>query len=304
MTISIRALLLIGLLFFCSFPAQADLPLDIEGLLTDKGKLKLDFGMTYANRHLKGLAVGDQIAIQLNPTQFVFLPVTLGEQESNIDILIPLIGLRYGLTADTEVLTKSTWLFEQTRTQRSDSTNSTNSHRFNDAWIGASHRFNPEANFPGLIGFAEIAVAERSGRATTYGKSLQIGATVYRSLDPVVLSLTSSFQYRRARTGSDGLMFKPGNVLVLAPQLSMALNDKVTLTNGISWRNQWGDKKNRTPASMRHTASTLNLGMSYLWNRHTALTLTTRSSMNGSRGVEISLAIQMKLENLLSLGVH
>ena len=41
--------ILIAFVSFISFCAHADLPLNIEDIMTDKGKLKLDASVTYIN---------------------------------------------------------------------------------------------------------------------------------------------------------------------------------------------------------------------------------------------------------------
>lgn len=69
----------VSLLVAMPVMAQADLPLTVEDLITDKGKLKLDMSLTYANSDRRGVATGEPITIQTGPTSFVTLPTAIGE---------------------------------------------------------------------------------------------------------------------------------------------------------------------------------------------------------------------------------
>lgn len=55
----------LGLCFLGFFQhAHADLPLTIENLISDKGKITTDFGMTYGNNKINNTKVGGYIPVQ------------------------------------------------------------------------------------------------------------------------------------------------------------------------------------------------------------------------------------------------
>lgn len=289
-----------AVLFCLSQSALADLPLDIEGLLTDKGKFKLDLGLTYVNINRSSVATGEPILIQIGQTQFVSLPTQIGEARVNSDTLIPSLGLRYGLTSNTEVYGKTSWISDHARSTNVNGYETTSNNQFNDVWLGLNHRFIDEGNLPALLGFIEGAVAERQTQSTSYGKSWLIGATTYRSLDPVVLAMTAAYQYRLHRQDGNSIYY-PGHLFMLNPQVSFAANDKVTLSSGLTWRHQGASRSNTplgTTQSQRNTATTLNLGLAYLWDRRTMINLNSRSEVSGKNSTEISLAVQIKLGGL------
>lgn len=288
-----------ALLLLSANLAKADLPLNIEGLLTERSEWKLELGAAYVNTDHAGISAGAPVTIQVGPTQFITLPSSLGESHRNSDVIVPTLGLRYGLTADTELYGKATWLGDYSRTQGVNGEASRSSTNFNDAWIGINQRFLRDDTYPALLGFMEAAIAEKQDRSMVHGKSYSIGATTYRAIDPVVLSLTTAFLYH-AKRDVDGNATKPGNLFLINPQVSFAVNESVTLSTGLTWRNQMPDQINGRRIGQRHTTSTLNLGLAYLWNKNTIFNLTTRSDVSGKGGAEIGLSMQIKLGGLFS----
>lgn len=82
------------LLSVCFGHALADLPLTVEDLIADKGKVKLDFSVVYANADRQGISTGEPITIQTGPTSFVILPALIGESTGNSDTTVATLGLR------------------------------------------------------------------------------------------------------------------------------------------------------------------------------------------------------------------
>ncbi len=160
-----------ALLFCISLPAYAEFPLDIEALLTDKGKFKLDLGMTYANINRSHVSAEAPFFLQVGPTQFIRIPTEVGEKQLNRDIFIPNIGLRYGLMANTEVYGRATWLIGQDRFYNEQGYSSNNQSHFESAWLGINHRFVDDKEFPAVLGFIEGALAEKQNSTSRYGKS-------------------------------------------------------------------------------------------------------------------------------------
>ena len=76
--------------------ALAELPLTVEDLITDKGKVKLDLSFAYANVDQKGISTGQPITVQTGPTSFVTLPTVIGERLGNSDTWVATFGVRYG----------------------------------------------------------------------------------------------------------------------------------------------------------------------------------------------------------------
>lgn len=85
-------------------PAFAELPLAVEGFMTEKNKTRLDISMAYANVERSSVATGEPIIIQVGPTSFIGLPTAIGERITNSDTLVATVGLRYGLTGRAETM--------------------------------------------------------------------------------------------------------------------------------------------------------------------------------------------------------
>ena len=88
---------------FISFCAHADLPLNIEDIMTDKGKIKLDASVTYINSESSRSELAAPIYIQTGSASFIPVPTEIQENGSNSDMLVGTLGLRYGLTGNTEI---------------------------------------------------------------------------------------------------------------------------------------------------------------------------------------------------------
>lgn len=87
------------LFLFAIRSAWADLPLTVEDILTDKGRVRLDLSLAYANSERTGVAVGEPVIVQTGRASFVTLPGQVGERISNSDSLVGAFGLRYGVTS-------------------------------------------------------------------------------------------------------------------------------------------------------------------------------------------------------------
>ncbi|MCG7656143.1 hypothetical protein [Wielerella bovis] len=98
----------------CAF-AHADLPLSLEDILTDKGKFKLESSPTYANSERNRNQFANPIYIQTTNNTLVAVPTALGNTDSNSDVIVGTMGLRYGLTGKTDVYTSASHLWRSER---------------------------------------------------------------------------------------------------------------------------------------------------------------------------------------------
>jgi len=200
--------------------AQADLPLVVESLLTDKGKLKLNLSLAYSNSATAGLF--------------------------NSDAVVGTASLRYGLTGKTEIYARGSGQYSSIRT----STGSTTDVRFLNTWVGASYQFKKDTETPALIGFVEGALFER-GKDSTYAlKSWAAGLTTYKSIDPVVFVLSGYYGLNLPRKDG-GATIDPGNTFALSPSVAFAVNDSVTFSAGVNWSNRWSRHSKRTVLQQR-----------------------------------------------------
>jgi hypothetical protein len=274
------------LLAAAAFPARADLPLTVEDLITDKGKVKLDLSIAYANADRQGVSTGEPIIVQTGPASVVTLPTLVGESIGNSDTLVGTVGLRYGLTAKTEIYTRASGLTSSQRTSDVSGTDSSNESRFADAWAGVNVQFKQDDATPAVLGFAELALAEKHREDTASFKSAMLGVTTYKAIDPVVLSLTAAWRFNQSR--QDGAReYKPGKLLLIHPSVGFAVNDRVTLTTGAQWTHRAADRFDGVSQGIARTATDLLLGVGYGLARGNTLNTTLKANASGRGGSEV-----------------
>jgi hypothetical protein len=275
-----------GLLLAASTAVWADLPLTVEDLITDKGKVKLDLAFAYANFDRRGVSTGEPIVVQTGPTSFATLPTLVGESIGNSDTFVGTLGLRYGLTAKTEVYARTSGLSSSHRSSGVGGTASSRESRFADAWAGVNHQFKKDDDGPAVLGFGEIALREKHRRSSASLKSAMLGVTTYKAIDPVVFSLTAAYRFNQTRR--DGLQdYRPGNLLLLNPSVGFAVNDRVTLTTGLQWTHRQADRFDGQSQGIARTATDLLLGVGYGFAKGNTLNTTLKANASGAGGAEV-----------------
>ena len=268
--------------------AHADLPLTVEDLITDKGKVKLDVSLAYANSDRQGVSTGEPITVQTGPTSFVTLPTVIGESRGNSDALVGTLGLRYGLTAKAEIFTRASYLYNSNRSSDVSGISSNSSSRFADAWAGVNYQFKKDDDTPAVLGFAEISLREKHRESSRSFKSALIGLTTYKAIDPVVFSITTAFRLNQSRKDGNA-DYQPGNLLLLNPSIAFAVNDRVTLSTGLQWTNRQADKFDGKAQDFRRTSTDLLLGVGYGISKGSTLNLTFKTNASGSTGADLRL---------------
>lgn len=281
-------ILIFCLLLSVSFATRADLPLTVEDLITDKGKFKLDLSVAYANSDRQGVSVGEPVTIQTGPTSFVTLPTQIGETVGNSDTTVATLGLRYGLTAESEVFARASGLSLRQRSSGPDGNGSFSESGFSDAWVGVNHQFKKDNKTPALLGFAEIALREKHRSSSASFKSALLGLTTYKAIDPVVFSFTGA--YRLSQNRKDGQqIYKPGSLILLNPSVAFAVNDRVTLTTGVQWTRRQADRLDNQAQGTARTATDLLLGVGYGFDKGNTLNTTFKLNASGRSGAELRM---------------
>ena len=284
--IKLRHLLVGTALAVIGVAANADLPLTVEDLITDKGKTKLDLSLAYANSDSQGVSTGEPITVQTGPTSFITLPTVIGERLGNSDTVVGTIGLRYGLTALAEVYVRASWLHNRQRNSSVSGTTSSSESGFADAWAGVNYQFRKDDVGPALLGFAEVELAQKGRESTSHFKSALFGLTTYKAIDPVVLSLTGAYRFNRSR--KDGTVdYEPGALLLLNPSLAFAVNDRVTLTGGLQWTSRQADRREEQAQGFRRTGTDLLLGVGYGFAKNNTVVATFKTNASGRNGADL-----------------
>lgn len=270
--------------------AYADLPLTIEDIMTDKGKWKLETSLTYLNSENSRAALAAPVYIQTGATSFIPIPTEIQENGSNTDMLAGTLGLRYGLTGNTDIYGSGSYLWHEER--KLDGNGKTRNKRMSDVSAGISHTFLKDDKNPALIGFLESTVYEKSRNKASSGKSWLIGATTYKAIDPVVLSLTAAYRINGSKTLSSNTKYKAGNYWMLNPNISFAANDRISLTGGIQWLGKQPDRLDGKKESARNTSTYAHFGAGFGFTKTTALNASARFNVSGQSSSELKFGVQ------------
>jgi len=296
---------LLTALLLCVFVAPittyADLPLTIEDLLTAERRWRADVNLVYANidrRDVESLFT----TIQLGPGQFINVPVSVTQARQNTDILALSIGLRYGMSLNTEIYSRISGVYQNYRTLNAEGASSDRDQKFTDAWLGINHRFSEDNETPALLGFAEVALAENvagEGTEFEYGKAGMAGITTYRAIDPLVLSLTTGYRYS-SELVVQNQSIDTGDIFFINPSIAFAVNHEVTMTSGLQWRWQQQDSVDNQDQGIRTTQTKMEFGMGYAWSKRTTLQIISRADITGDSGAEISMTFLYKFPSHFS----
>lgn len=278
-------------------PAHADLPLAVEDLLTAQNRWRLELGAVYANSERTSAQNGQMMQIQTGPTSFITIPTFAGATRENTDTLIVTPGLRYGISGDTEMYARSSWLSSASRITLGATTQSQSNRQFGDAWLGLNHRFVREEGHPAWLGFAELALAEKQNNNTHAAKSALFGFTSYRTTDPLVLSLTAAYRLNRPYA-SNGATYQSGDSILINPTISFAANQVASISAGFSWRRQQAEIVNGIVQGAVLTRTDLNLCFGYSHDERTTLNASLRGNLSGGSGAEIGISALFKLGDL------
>lgn len=283
-------------IFLSALPAilplstYADLPLTIEDIMTDKGKWKLETSLTYLNSENSRAELAAPVYIQTGATSFIPIPTEIQENGSNTDMLAGTLGLRYGLTGNTDIYGSGSYLWHEER--KLDGNGKTRNKRMFDISAGISHTFLKDDKNPALIGFLESTVYEKSRNKASSGKSWLIGATTYKAIDPVVLSLTAAYRINGSKTLSSNTKYKAGNYWMLNPNISFAANDRISLTGGIQWLGKQPDRLDGKKESARNTSTYAHFGAGFGFTKTTALNASARFNVSGQSSSELKFGVQ------------
>ncbi|MFJ3317554.1 hypothetical protein ACIPLR_19540 [Herbaspirillum huttiense] len=268
-------------LFFPFSACWADVPLAVEGLLTESGRLRLDVSLSYANVEKQKVSTGEYLEVQTGPTSFVFVPTKVTDGTVNNDIAVGTLGLKYGIRDGMEIYGRASWFVGSYRNSESNGNSQNSGSGISDVWIGSSYRF------PGnIIVSAETALLEKYNSQTSSFKSLLLSVTSYKSIDPVVLSATGTYKYSAPRH-ENRATYKSGNYFLLNPSLGFSVNEKVSLTTGLQWTLRFPEQFNGIDQSYRHTRTDLLLGMAYAIDRESIINFSLKSNVSGRNGADL-----------------
>lgn len=255
-------------------PVQAQLPLSIEELLVEQRTLKLQTALTYSNSDSSWLAGG-------GPGESVG---AWRQQQTRVRAVTSRV--RYGLRHNFEINASAT----QAEIDRGGPGGSGGDDQYAVA-LGANWLLSADNRTPALLLTGAVDVLETSWLqpgVRYQGKTARLGANIYRAIDPVVLSLAISQEWRLERDFAGGSL-DPGDVLTLRPQVNFAVNHRVTLTGGISWQRRAGDRFDGAALVGSRHQTGLAMGLGLLASARSTVFVDSHVFTSGDSGASLSL---------------
>ncbi|STZ00858.1 Uncharacterised protein [Moraxella lacunata] len=287
--------LLVGLPFF-ALTAHADLPLTVADILADKNRFKLDTDVSYYNHHKSSVATQGFEMVDLGQGRTLYMP-SIGESNTNTDSLIAGLGLRYGISDKLEIGVKTNAIYRNARHQNGAELSKSSDTYLNDISISTQYQLTKNhKKFPDSLVFGELSVYDNTqGLKRKNASSALVGFTTYTVNDPIVLSLTGTYQYQANRQTNVGTRVELGDTATLNGSVGFAVNPDITLTGGVGVRHKWADKGELGKLENNSTQTTLNLGFAHALTARSNLTANVRMPISGDGGSTLSVGLTTKL---------
>ena len=288
------------LLFICSSCvfqiAYADLPLTVENLISDKGKVTIEAGLTYGNNKISNAKTVGYIPVQISDTSFVNVPTVIRNEQVQNEYIIANIGAKYGVIQNLDVSLRTNFLYSSNRFLDVDATEKSKTDSdIADISVGANYQFLQDAKYPALVGFIETTVFEKSENKNSNFSNWTVGFTSYRSYDPMVLSLTAGYKYSLEREFDDINDYKPADLLFINPQFAFSANDRISLIAGLNFKYLSDQKFNNQIVSKKRNNLDYSFGLGYGVNDQSNLNLITTIRQDFDNSSEVRLVYNKKL---------
>ena len=255
----------------CPVAAQAQLPLSIDALLMPASTFTVSVQSHWQQRR--------QPVLARRETRSGAALLSVGY--SQVGQGVTAIGARYGLAPRMELNARLThrqtrWRAPGAPAQRAEGY---------AADVGVSWLALPEQGAPAVLLDARADLVSRPalpGLASQWLDGVELGVTSYRSLDPVVLSVSGRYRYQRFPERA-AFAAPAAHSVVLSPQVNFAVNANVTLVGGLSM--QFRDvSEDSIVAAESRVATALRLGLGYAAGRRSTFFLNTHIATSGSDG--------------------
>lgn len=259
----------------------------IDEFVSQEGKWRSEGSVTYVNTTSNAFRGYSGGYVQISPSQFVPFTSGIGEERRQTDQFVGVVGVRYGLTADTEVGFRSTGYWASTRTLNRNQASDTRESRaaFDSLDFTFTHRMY-RGSGTSLFTFGSLGVINKTSLAPygTNNSNFQrgtIGITAYAIDDPVVFSLSSTVGFSRP-VQIGGQRYKQGPFISLSPTISFLANERITLSSGLQFSFTGASKFAGRALDMSRSRVQLALGAGYAWNENLSIYANYASDMSGT----------------------
>lgn len=291
--------LLITLGFIAS-TAHADLPLTVEDLTADKNRFKLDTSVSYFNQNQNNLNEPFFNSITLGDGRTINIPAPATQRSINTDAFVLGTGLRYGVFDNAELGLKTHFVSNYERYNDVAGISNNSNHQWQDITLTMGYSLKDHPFLPETLLFSEINAYDKTqGLKPVALSSVLIGGTIYTINDPIVLSLTGTYQKNSHRTiEQNDFKVDVGDVASVNGLVGFAVNPDITLTGGAGVQYKQADTILGTKSRHNQTKTNLNLGLAYALSARTNLTANIHTDISGNDGSTLSLGLTTKLGEL------
>lgn len=249
----------------CAAPAEAQLPLSIEALLMPASTLSLSTQTHWRQDRQPVLAIRDDGSAYIG--------------HRRVEQGVTSLGARYGVTPSLELSARLS--HRQLRWREPGGTSEQARGYSADVglgWLARAERGSPALLLDARVDLVSQASAPEADQEWLDG--VEFGAIAYRSLDPLVVSLSARYRYQRERSHA-GADSHPSRSILLAPQVNFAVNTRVTLVGGLSA--QYRDVSAvRSAEGASGVASWLRFGVGYAASGRSTMFLNTSVATSGA----------------------
>ncbi|MEN9599393.1 MAG: hypothetical protein RL596_1712, partial [Bacteroidota bacterium] len=245
---------------------KEDLSLRVDDILVSDGILRFTTAMTYTARNDTTTGFSFQ-TIDVPGHGLVLLPFSFSEVEFNEQVIVPSIGVRYGASSKLQFSATTSWIASQTKSFNSQNGSSEQSNsRFSGVSLGMSYLLREDNSLgPAVVLDYNISAIENNGsdkNSYSYGKTNQLGLTLYKVVDPAILTTNFGYNHSGSREIS-GTSYSSNTSLSFSPSISLALNDRITTSTGVSFQSISSLGVNNIEVAPARTNAQFNFGMGY-----------------------------------------
>lgn len=185
--------------------------------------------------------------------------------------------MHYGVSNSADIYIRGSYLLSIKQEKDLEGLQSDFEHKMLDSWVGFNYELLKDDSPIGLLAYMEAAAFEKNINKSSYFRSLQIGTTVYKSIDPIVLILNAAYRYSHKRNDDNGY-YIPGDIIFVQPNIGFAANEWVTLSLGFQWLHQRDSNISDTEKGLHKSFLQPTFGISYGFARGNILSLNFKAA--------------------------
>lgn len=273
--------------------SYADLPLTVENLISDKGKISINTEFVYGNSKSNQTQITGIIPIQIGNNSHINLPTDIGESKNQSEYLVSAIGLKYGIGKNSDIGIN---ISGSHQSQHNLNTNDKSSHsQFNELSFTGSYQFLDDGKYPALVGFYDVGLLEKRENKNVHFSNMSAGLTIYKSYDPIVLSLTTGYKYNFEKSINNQTT-KPSDIFFINPQAAFAANEKISLLAGATFRHIGSQKQNKEIINSSRNDTDISFGVGYGLDNDANLNFTTTLKQGFDNTQEFRLSYSKKFK--------